>query len=594
LELALKNNIHIDAYCNGRKSCGKCGVYIKNCNIPPTDSELKFFTETEINNGKRLACNININSDLTVIISEKNTDKNAEKNILSEFSEFNSFDNFTVKSDIKVVNFQLEKSTLDNPEDVLQKIENAVGSAVYADISILQKLPQLLKNQKNSTEISLVLNKKRIINITQKSTQSQQLFGLAIDIGTTTIVAYLVDLNSGKSVNFVSALNPQIPFGTDVLGRISYTENHPDGLEKLHNLLIAELNNLIEKLCKTSLKTAEIFPEQIVETVLVGNTVMLHIAGKISPFSIGISPYNPVIKREFSVTAKDLGIKILPLAKVVFSPSASGFIGGDAVSAIASSDILKSEKTTLLIDIGTNSEIALFNPKTQQLFVTSCATGPALEGASISCGMRASDGAISEISVDPITLEPKFSVIGNTEPVGICGSAVIDIVAQLYICGVIDSSGKFVIINHKRIKKDSDGYGYIVYFSATTQKNIVITQKDIRAVQLAKSALYAGVKLLKKFCGDIEIEKIILAGAFGNKINFENAIALGLFPDCKLKNIFSGGNLAGLGACMSLINADKRREMREISEKAICIETTTMPEYQTEFANAMSIPQVVK
>ncbi len=464
----------------------------------------------------------------------------------------------------------VEKSALSH-EELANGIRLACRARAQSDVSV-----EIPGNKQEKILTESIAGAGEIMPGEQKG------YGVAIDVGTTTLAVYLCNLESGETVLSACGLNPQIPFGADVLSRVAYCMEKETGLSELRGVLFAELNRLISILAKDAgLKT-----EEILEAVIVGNTVMHHIAAGINPGSIGVAPYSPVIKDSFDMPAQGLGLAVSPEGNVHFLPTPAGFVGADAVAAILATEPYKSGKTTLLIDIGTNSEICLAH--LGEIYVTSCATGPALEGAQIRWGSRAEAGAIEKVKIDPVTLEAQIEVIGNTDEVtGICGSGIVDAAAQMAEAGIIEPNGRFSPnIVSSRIRRDS-GAEYVLHFG----KNVIsVTQKDIRAVQLAKAALYAGAVMLMKQVGVSSVDEIILAGAFGTYLDKENALKLGMFPDCLLKNIRSVGNAAGLGARMALINKAKRLEAGALSQKAVFIETAALGEYPAAFARAMHIP----
>jgi uncharacterized 2Fe-2S/4Fe-4S cluster protein (DUF4445 family) len=409
--------------------------------------------------------------------------------------------------------------------------------------------------------------------------------GVAVDIGTTTLAIYICKLsgeNAGTIIARNSAVNPQTAFGADVLSRISYAQT-PGGLEKMRGCLIEKLNELIfEKLPKK-----QKLPD-IKRVVLAGNTVMLHIAAGVDPAPIGRFPFEPPVRKAYEKSAADFGFSFNNAvnANVVVLPCPKGFIGADAVAAIVSSGLTK-KQNALLIDIGTNSEIALVHDG--EIYVTSCATGPALEGTNIRHGMRAAAGAIESVKIDPETLKAEVKIIGDIRAEGMCGSGIIDAAAEMFSTGIIETSGRFSKINSKYIGQGEDGVEYIL------SGDITVTQKDIRAVQLAKAALYAGAKMLvnavRERTGDtFKISEILLAGAFGSKINPENALKIGMFPDVKLSNIQSIGNASGHGACMALFDKNAQKTMEAIAEKCIYVETALDKNYPKIFADSSYFP----
>lgn len=415
---------------------------------------------------------------------------------------------------------------------------------------------------------------------------TEELYGMAFDIGTTTVVGYLTDLKSGRVIAIGSTMNPQVAFGEDVMTRIAYTTGHSNGLEKLHSSIVDALNEII----KNAASRAKIKPADITKVTAVGNTAMHHIFLNIDPKSLGVSPFSPVVVEPVNVKAKELGLDVGRDARIHVLPNVAGFVGADNVGVLIASEPYSKSGATLTIDVGTNGEIVLC--KNKRMMVASCATGPALEGAHIKHGMRAKPGAIEHLKIDPKTRRVRYQVIGNVRPTGICGSGVIDAVAGLFKAGVLQKSGRFDQAKTDRLRKGRHGYEFVIASKKETaiRGDIVITQKDVSEVQLAKAALYAGAKILMKRANVAKIDRIFLAGAFGSHIDPASAMAIGMFPKCPLKNIRAIGNAAGDGARIALINAGKRAEAEKIARKIRYIELTVDPDFETEFVNAMHLP----
>ncbi len=415
---------------------------------------------------------------------------------------------------------------------------------------------------------------------------TEELYGMAFDIGTTTVVGYLTDLKSGRVIAIGSTMNPQVAFGEDVMTRIAYTTGHSNGLEKLHSSIVDALNEII----KNAASRAKIKPADITKVTAVGNTAMHHIFLNIDPKSLGVSPFSPVVVEPVNVKAKELGLDVGRDARIHVLPNVAGFVGADNVGVLIASEPYNKSGATLTIDVGTNGEIVLC--KNKRMMVASCATGPALEGAHIKHGMRAKPGAIEHLKIDPKTRRVRYQVIGNVRPTGICGSGVIDAVAGLFKAGVLQKSGRFDQAKTDRLRKGRHGYEFVIASKKETaiRGDIVITQKDVSEVQLAKAALYAGAKILMKRANVAKIDRIFLAGAFGSHIDPASAMAIGMFPKCPLKNIRAIGNAAGDGARIALINAKKRTEAEKIARKIRYIELTVDPDFETEFVNAMHLP----
>ncbi len=369
----------------------------------------------------------------------------------------------------------------------------------------------------------------------------------------------------------------------------------------MHRAIIEGINKIVEN----TVKEAGLSPEDVLELVLVGNTAMHHIFLNINPEPVGLSPFPPSLHHSVDVKARDLGISASPGANVHVLPIEAGFVGADNMGVVLAVEPYKSEEILLVIDIGTNGEIVLGNR--DRLLSTSCATGPAFEGAQIKYGMRAAPGAIERIRIDPKTYEVKFKVIGKTDwhtkymeegvnARGICGSGIIEAIAEMFKAGIIRKNGTFnPDLKTKRLRKSGDkGLEFVIAWKSETSigKDITVTLPDIRAMQLAKGALYTGCKILMKRMGISEVDRVILAGAFGSYIDRESSMVIGMFPDCDLKKVVAIGNAAGDGARIALLNREIRDEADEVARKIKYVELTVDPEFQTEFMRAMYFPHM--
>ena len=425
-------------------------------------------------------------------------------------------------------------------------------------------------------------------------------YGAAVDIGSTTVALYLCNLRTGELLAAESEMNPQIVYGEDVMSRIQYTIEHPDGLEKLHKAVIATLN----KLLKQAAKTAQIKTEEILEMVLVGNSTMHHLVLNLHPKDLGLAPFVPAIHSSMDVKARELGLQINSSGNIHILPTIASFVGADTSAMIVAEEPHKQDENWLLIDVGTNAELILGNRK--RLVCTSTPTGPALEGAHVEYGMRAAPGAIERVQIDEATLEPKYKVIGvdgwNTDHAefkghvkGICGSAIIDSVAELFRTGIVDSRGKFKKnLNSKRVREGENGWEYIIAWAEETSigRDIPMTQQDVRQIQLAKAALFVAARTLLKRSGLQTPDKIILAGGFGSYIDKEKAMLIGLIPDCELDKVYAIGNAAGDGARIALLNVEKRNEIDSVTRRVERFELPTDPEFQNQFMLATSFPHM--
>ncbi|WP_368488677.1 ASKHA domain-containing protein [Clostridium sp. BJN0013] len=607
LEACQKFGINLESPCGGNGTCGKCKVKLEKVSFEKginsngsnvsliTEKEREILTKEEQLQNFRLACCTKITGD--IVISVPMESKMGKQKVL-EVSQSKSFH---LNPGVKKYYIELKRPTLEDCRDDFTRVKDALlhkyrnlKKHISIDYKVLQTLSLLLRKEKYKITVTLWMDKE-IISV--ESGLNEKVYGAAVDIGTTTIAATLCDLSTGEVVKQASSLNPQIIYGEDVLSRISHCSINKNGLEEMHNLIIKEINKLLEEMAAS----VNAGVNQIYDMVLVFNTVMHHIALNINPEYLGQSPFSPVTAQGLNIKARELGINICDSAYVYSLPIEGGFVGSDNVSVLISQEPYKQEKLLMIIDIGTNGEIDFGNR--EKLFSTSCATGPALEGAQIKYGMRAVLGAIERVKINPLSLEPDFKVIGedkwnNTAKVGgakgICGSGIIDAVAEMYKSGIIGRDGTFnKNIVCPRIRRDEEGRKeYVLVWEQHTSigKDISITQKDVRAVQLAKSALYAGAKILMKKRNVDSVERIILAGAFGSYINKENALVIGLFPDCDLNDVVVVGNAASEGAKITLLNTDKRAEAEEVAKNVHFVESAAEKDFEAEFYNAMNFP----
>jgi len=606
-ELLIKNGIQITSICGGLGTCGKCKILIqkglKFLNAP-TDFERKIFSKNELESGWRLACQT---------IPKKENIQEIKKNRPPQFRIFlpdellvedfkiltaGTHKKVNINPAIKKIFVSVKKPSLEEPipdfERVINSLENASNNLYLIEKSVLKELPNILRI--NNHEITIAIwNDKKIIACEPGNT-SKDNYGIAFDIGTTTIVGYLINLNDGKIYSITSKLNPQTAFGEDVITRITFIKDNENGLTQLNSLVIKALNDIILRNCEK----AHIHPSQIYEITIVGNSVMHHIFLNINPINIGISPYVPVIQQALNFKARDLNLNVAQEGNVYVLPTIAGFVGADTMGVIIASNIENERDLTLVIDIGTNGEIVIGN---QDIIATgSCAAGSALEGAHIKFGMRAASGSIDSVKIDPKTLNVSYTTIKNKKPIGICGSGLIDIVAEMLKAKIIARSGTFnkKLLKHNRFRTNGKNIEFIIAKKEDTasNNNITISQEDIRQIQMAKAAFFAGTNLILKYLkengeiSDLKIKQIFLAGAFGNYINKENAKFIGMIPDINSEKIFQIGNAAGSGAQICLINKDFRKKTKILLSKTKYVEISTQKQFQKEYAEAMYFPHM--
>ena len=588
LEAAKICGIKIRSECGGHGFCGKCKVIAKTPEglTSLSEREKELLSNQEIKKGYRLACQAYIKGNTVIYVPEESRitkRKTLIEGVMQEVEISPLVEKFYII--IPKPSLQDLRTDFDRMIESLKDIYNLEGLEI--PLELLKTLPLKLRDA-DWKVTATIWNRKRIISVEPGNT-TQKLYGIAIDIGTSKIIGYLVNLLGGKVVATHFIENPQIIYGEDIISRISHVMKNPQTLEEIHSLAIKAINEIILKCCEK----ADIEQTDIYEAVIVGNTAMHHFFLSINPKYLALSPYVPAIGNSVNVEARELKINICPHGNVHVLPVIAGFVGADAVGDILATKIFEAEKIRLTIDIGTNTEIVLGNK--DELFTTSCASGPAFEGMHITHGMKAVEGAIERVKIDPETFEVHYETIGNTEPVGICGSAMVDIVAEMLKTGLIDRTGKFnVNKNTKRFRKVNDEYVFVIAKSNETKSGtpIIVTQKDIREIQLAKAAIHTGCSILmrKRGVSTSLIDKIFVAGAFGNYLNIENSIIIGLLPDVPSSKVKFVGNAAGSGAIMSLISKKEREKAKEITKRTKYIELAIDPSFHMELAASMYLP----
>ncbi|NLN42303.1 MAG: DUF4445 domain-containing protein [Clostridiales bacterium] len=578
------NNVYIEAPCGGKGICGKCKVRILKGKVSDiSDLESKYLSHKEKQAGYRLACMTRILGDVQV--ATKGQGEGAQ--ILSTGLEYS----VDISPSITKKYVELDVPTVDNPRDDLKRLAQAIGiESPYINISILRKLPQILRD--SEFKVTVTYDSNRILDVEEGDTTKQS-YGVAIDIGTTTVVCYLVDLTTGKQMDVISDLNAQRPYGGDVISRIQHAMESSDGLNRLREAIINQLSQLISKLAKKNC----ISIEHIYNIAIAGNTIMGHLLLGIDPRHIAAAPFTPGTTQAQIYDAHELGLKLGTASRVFLLPHISGYVGADIVAGILASGMDKSQKLSLIIDIGTNGEIVLGNR--DKIVCCSTAAGPAFEGANIRHGMGGVSGAINTIILDDGNL--KYTTIDNKPPLGICGSGIVDALAVLLDAGIVDETGRLLGRDEiesqiglklaDRLTEVDHLPAFIIVDSKSsgTGEAIVITQKDIREIQLAKAAIAAGVKvLIKKMGKEVkEIANLYLAGGFGSYIDKGNAARIGLIPAELQHRIIAIGNSAGTGAMLSLLSLEQYKRTSIIKDMAEYIELSSTLEFQNEYVDSM-------
>ena len=507
---------------------------------------------------------------------------------------------------------EVEEPDMHSPTGDLERLERALQDqwqieGITAGLSLLAKLQTTLRKGKWQVTVALHADHRggtpQVIDI-WPGLHEGGLYGLAIDLGSTTIAAHLTDLDTGAVIASSGLMNPQIRFGEDLMSRVSYAMMNPGGDKEMTRAVREALNELTTSIADE----AEIDPTLIVETVFVCNPVMHHLLLGLDPVELGQAPFALTTSESVTLPATDMDLTHMnPRAQVYILPCIAGHVGADAAAVALSEEPGKSEDLVLVVDVGTNAEILLGN--TDRVLACSSPTGPAFEGAQISSGQRAAPGAIERIEIDPVTKEPRFRVIGSdlwsdeegfaeatavTGITGICGSGIIEAVAEMRIAGLLDESGLIgsaAQTGTDRSVPEGRTHAYLIHdASAEGGPRITVTQGDIRAIQLAKSALYAGARLLMDEMGVERVDRVVLAGAFGAHISTKHAMVLGMIPDAPLNKVTSAGNAAGTGARIALCNIAARTEIERVVREITKVETAIEPKFQDHFVAANAIP----
>ncbi|SHN84891.1 ASKHA domain-containing protein [Desulfitobacterium chlororespirans] len=584
MEAAIAAGVPLESTCGGRGTCGKCKVQVDPTLVDPALDMGKFLSDSERKAGWVLACRYKVAEDLTVNLSESK-DAHQRKTNLSQLEDID------LAPSIEKYELKLAKPTVHDQTPDWDRLMAALPSSkIHFNRLIAARLPQIL--HQSNFHVTAVVDGNTLLAVEPGDT-TQNSHGFAIDIGTTTTVVYLVDLLQGKILDSDALTNPQRVFGADVISRITHAAKGPEQLQQLQTVVVEGLNTIISRLCKRN----DLKQEEIYQAVVVGNTTMSHLFLGIDPTYLAPAPFIPVFRQSVQVKAAELGLNILKTGHVVVVPNVAGYVGADTVGVMIAAKVDQLPGYTLAVDIGTNGEIILAGGK--RILTCSTAAGPAFEGAEIKYGMRAADGAIERVK---ITDDVELAVIGNAKPIGICGSGLIDAIAQMAETGIIHESGR--IVNEpedmdklppkiqERIRKAEGGFEFVLAWEKDTglKEDVVLTQKDIRELQLAKGAILAGIKILMKEMGIglEQLDRVLLAGAFGNYISKEAALRIGLFPDVPLEKIQAIGNAAGDGAKMILLSKEERKKAAVLAEHAEHLELSTRSDFQEEFIDALS------
>lgn len=577
LEAAQESGVGIISLCGGEGWCESCRVRLSHGEANPlTESEHECFTEQELSEGVRLACQLKPQSDVRIDIPAESLTTSQRLQVEGQDADIQ------VDAVVQGIDVELEPPSLEDLRSDVDRVKDALQDMGHPEVTIalplLAELPTLLRA--HDWHVRLVVRDDELIAVLPAESA---LYGLAVDIGTTKLALYLVDLASGEIVEKTGAMNPQIAFGEDVISRIGYANQKPEGRQTLQDVLVESLNEGIQELCQR----AAVEQENIVDAVVVGNTAIHHLFAGLPVEQLVFAPYVPAISEPLDIRANDIGIQIALGAYIHLLPNIAGYVGADHSAVILSTQLWQSDKTVMAIDIGTNTEISLVSNGV--ILSCSCASGPAFEGAHISHGMRAAPGSVERVQI--IDGEIKLFTIENQPPIGICGSGILDIVAELRTSNSINDKGAFSD-GQPHIRPGENGRNEFLLAPAENTKHgrdITVSRSDINEIQLAKAAIRAGLEVLMQQA-DItaeDIDEVIIAGAFGTYIDVSNAIKVGMFPNVPVERFRQIGNAAGMGAVQALLSKEQRQTIAEVIQQVKYIELTTTSDFQRDFVNAM-------
>ncbi len=608
LEAARSLGVDIDSVCGGRGLCGRCQIKLSEGEFAKhgivsrpehltaiNEVETRYDAKKGINPGHRLSCQALLLGDVVIDVPR---DSQVHKQVVRKRAEARDF---LLDPAIRLHYVEVEEPDMHNPTGDLERLLKALEeqwelSGLECDLRVLQSLQKALRE--GDWKVTVAVHRGQVITVIWPGFHDRA-YGLAIDIGSTTIAAHLCDLSTGKILASSGIMNPQIRFGEDLMSRVSYIMMNPGGEAEMTAAVREAVNTLTDEVAAE----AGIDKLEIVNATFVGNPIMHHLLLGIDPTELGGAPFALAANSGITLWATQLDMTVNPGARVYVLPCIAGQVGADTAGVILSEAPHQAKEITLVVDVGTNAEIVLGNK--QRLVAASSPTGPAFEGAQISCGQRAAPGAIERLRIDSETLEPRYKVIGcdlwsdqegfaeatrKTGVTGICGSGIIETLAEMFLTGILAGDGTIdgaMAAKSPRVQPDGRTFSYLV---REGEPEMRITQNDVRAIQLAKAALYAGARLLMDNLGVEKVERIVLAGAFGSHIDVKYAMVLGMIPDCDLKKVSAAGNAAGTGAIVALLNQQARDEIERVIRRVEKIETAVEPKFQAHFIEAMGLP----
>ena len=613
LQAARSLGVDIDSVCGGRGICGRCqvlvseGEFAKHGLVSRAENlssfgavEQEYCSTQTLDFGRRLSCSAQLLGDVVIDVPSSSQ---VHKQVVRKQAEAHDVE---LDPLIRLHYVEVQQPDMHDPSGDLRRLEDSLEfewrlTDLACDVNVLQQLQVALRQ--GQWKVTVAVHAGRQIVAVWPGFK-EHVYGLAVDVGSTTIAAHLCHLASGEVVASAGVMNPQIRFGEDLMSRVSYVMMNPGGDKDMTTAVRAALNELALDVASQ----AGITPQDILEATFVGNPIMHHLLLGINPVELGGAPFALATDRAITLWAVEIDFLIHRNARIYVLPCIAGHVGADTAGVILAERPDLSDKVSLLVDVGTNAEIVLGN--NQRMLACSSPTGPAFEGAQISCGQRAAPGAIERVRIDPVTLEPRFKVIGcelwSDEPgfdaavagsgvTGVCGSGIIEVLAEMYLAGIIRHDGTIsgdLAVRNPRIQADGRTFSYELYRATASAPALKVMQNDVRAIQLGKAALYAGVRLLMERMGIDKVDRIRLAGAFGSHIDVKYAMVLGMIPDCELEQVSSAGNAAGTGARIALLDQRSRREIEQLVRRVEKIETAVEPRFQEFFVEAMAIPHL--
>lgn len=632
LEAARRLGVEIESICGGRQTCGKCQVMVEEGRFPkhgltsaadhlsPVEGREAAYAEAHAIRGRRLACATRVLGDLLITVPEESQ---ARKQIIAKAATDRVVE---ISPAVRQMYVETDAATMDDQQGDWERLRSALAeqwglSDLVIDPLVLPALQPALRDRAAALAearrgLTVAVWRDREV-LAVRPGYSEGVYGLAVDVGSTTVAAHLCDLRTGAVLATEATMNPQVRYGEDLMSRVSYAMLEPQGAARLNRAIIGALNDLAQRAAAAAGRRSAaggrrspiggVAAQDILDVVLVGNPVMHHLLLGIDPVELGGAPFALAVSSPLDLKARDLGLRLGPGARVHLLPCIAGHVGADNLAVQLAEAPHRQDEMMLIVDVGTNAEILLGDRR--QVYCASSPTGPAFEGAQITHGQRAAPGAIERVRIDPATLTPRYKVIGCDEWIGpdagelppaaqatgICGSGIIEAVAEMYLAGIIHADGRFdegAAGRSPRVRFDGRRGEFVLVDAerSASGRAIIVTQNDVRAIQLAKAALYAGVKLLMAQRGVSAVDRVVLAGAFGSYISPRHAMILGLIPDCDLEKVVAVGNAAGDGARIALLNCDEREEAARLAAWVQHVQTATQPRFQDEFVAAMALP----